>query len=288
MSGSGRDGSDPWRQGGAGPGGRGRGSGGRGPRGPGGPGRGPDGGDIFGGSGNFADRGTDRGTGTAARSGGLAGLRAGPALRWIGALSIRTAISALLAATLLGVIGTVLTRSEPGFLLGFLILVGSVAAAVGIRRSVGHVIFPLPALANFIGAVVTGAIHDRGIDTSRTELGANFLQWIANVFFWICAATIIVLVVAAGRWLISKQLVSGQFQMSAARRDGGRRPRPAPAAGRRPDRDPWDDRRPPSPRQSPSGPQQGRGNRRLPPDRPSQGQRPNRDQRDPRDPRAQR
>lgn len=280
MSGSARDGSDPWRQGAAGPGWRGRGSGGRGPRGPGGPGRGPGGEDIFGESGNFADRGT----GTAARA-GLAGLRAGPALRWIGALSIRTATYILLAATLLGVIGTVLTRSEPGFLLGFLILVGSVAAVVGIRRSAGYVIFPLPALANFIGAVVTGAIHDRGIDTSRTELGANFLQWIANVFFWICATTIIVLVVAAGRWLIGKQLVSGQFQMSAARRGGGRGPRPAPAAGRRPDRDPWGDRRPPSPRQSPSGPQQGRGNRGLPPDRPSRGQRPNRDQRDPRDPR---
>jgi hypothetical protein len=320
MSGSGRDGYDPRRhgQGAAGPGGRGRGSDGqgsdgRGPRGPGGSGRGPGGGDIFGEAGNFTDRspdpGKDWGMGTAAQA-GPDGLRAGPALRWIGALSTRTAIYILLAATLLGVIGTLLTRSEPGFLLGFLILAGSVAATVGIWRSAVYVIIPLPALANFIGAVVTGAIHDRGVATSKTALAAYFLQWIADVFFWICATTIIVAVVAGGRWLLGRQLVSGQLQMPAARRDGGRGPGPAPAAGRRPDRDPrddrvgagaqganrdqrdsrdaWGDRRPPSPRQSPSGPQQGRGNRGLPPDRSSRDQRPNRDQRDPRDPWTQR
>jgi hypothetical protein len=269
----------------------------------------PGGRSILSGPGNFAGRDKGLGTGTAARAGGLDGLRAGPTLRWMGALRTRTAIYILSAATLLGVIGTMLTGKEPGSLLGFLILVGSVVATLGIRRGALYVIFPLPALANFIGAVVTGAVKDHSIDTSTAELGASFLQWIANVFVWICATTIIVLVLAGGRWLLSRQLVSGQFQMSAARRRGDRGPwdtadpwdnRSGPDAQRanrdqRDSRDPWGDRRPPSPRQSPSGPQPGglvppvgrnqpgRGNRGLPPDRPSRGQRPNRDQRDPRD-----
>jgi hypothetical protein len=152
----------------------------------------------------------------------------------------------VLAATLLGILGTVVTGNEPGFLLGFLIFIGSVVATLGVRRSALYVVFPLPALANFIGAVVAGAIHDRGIDTSTTELGASFLQWIANVFFAMCATTIIVLVIAGARWVLARQLVSGQFAMSADRRPGGGGPRTASASGRRPDRgqrpgarDPW-------------------------------------------------
>ena len=174
----------------------------------------------------------------------------------MGTLRARTAIYIVLVATLLGVLGTVLTGNEPGFLLGFTIFVGSVVAALGVRRGALYVVFPLPTLANFIGAVMAGAIHDRGIDTSTTELGASFLQWIANVFFAMCATTIIVLVIAGGRWLLARQLVSGQFPMSADRRPGGPGPGPAPRPAGRSDRDqrpgadrdpwaavtPWDDR----------------------------------------------
>ncbi|HLH83606.1 MAG TPA: DUF6542 domain-containing protein [Trebonia sp.] len=161
----------------------------------------------------------------------------------MGRLSTRTACCVLLAATLLGVAGTVATKSEPGFLLGFLVLVGSVIATLGIWRGALYMVFPLPALANFIGAVVTGAIHDRGIDTSKTELGASFLQWIANVFFWMCAATILVVVVACARWLLGRLLVAGQFEMSAAR-PGVRRPGGAAAPGAAPGRPPDRGQRP--------------------------------------------
>ena len=164
--------------------------------------------DGFGGTGEWSGRGVSgsRGAGDGRGTGGgripadqaaaPGGLRAGPAIRWMGTWPARVAIYILLAATLLGVLGTLLTGNEPGFLLGFLVLIGSVVAALGVRRSAIYVIFPLPALANFMGAVMVGAIHDRGIDTSTTELGASFLQWIANVFFAMCATTIIVLVIA--------------------------------------------------------------------------------------------
>ena len=143
-----------------------------------------------------------------------------------------TAIYVLLAATLLGFIGTVLTHKQPGFLLGFCVIVGSIVATLGIRRDAIYLIFPLPALAIFIAAVLAGAIHDRGIDTSTTELGASFLQWTANVFFSMCAATILVVVIGGARWLLSRQLVSGQFATSASQPDGrGSRPARWPGAG---------------------------------------------------------
>lgn len=160
-----------------------------------------------------------------------------PAFRWLGTLSARGAVYIVLAAALLGVAGTVATGREPGFLLGFCAVVGSVIAAVAVRRGRLHMLIPLPALVFFFGAVVTGAFHDRGVDTSTTEIGVNFLQWIANVFFAMCAATILVVLIAGGRWLLSRQLVAGQFPMSAG---PGPRPRPAPGSrpGARPDRAP--------------------------------------------------
>ena len=141
----------------------------------------------------------------------------------------RGAVYILLAAAVLGVVGTVVTGREPGFWLGFCTVVGSIIAALAIRRRRLYVLIPLPALVLFFGTAVTGAIHDRGVDTSTTEIGVNFLQWIANVFFAMCAATILVLVIAGGRWLLSRQLVSGQFPMSGGGAGNGARPRPGPS-----------------------------------------------------------
>ena len=152
-----------------------------------------------------------------------------PAFRWLGSMPTRGAIYILLAAALLGVVGTVLTGREPGFWLGFCTVVGSIIAALAIRRRRLYVLIPLPALVLFIGAAITGAIHDRGVDTSTTEIGVNFLQWIANVFFAMCASTILVLVIAGGRWLLSRQLVAGQFPMSGGGAGNGARPRPGPS-----------------------------------------------------------
>jgi hypothetical protein len=167
-----------------------------------------------------------------------------PAFRWLGSLPTRGAVYILLAAALLGVAGTALTGREPGFWLGFCTIVGSVIAALAIRRRRLYVLIPLPALVLFLGAAATGAIHDRGVDTSTTEIGVNFLQWIANVFFAMSAATILVLVIAGGRWLLSRQLVAGQFPMSGGAAGNGARPRPGPSprpAAPRPGREATDE-----------------------------------------------
>ena len=208
---------------------------------------------------------------------GSDGPQPAPLLRWVGSMSTRTAIYVLLAATLLGFIGTVLTKRQPGSLLGFCVIVGAIVAALGIRRGAVYLIFPLPALAIFLAAVLAGAIHDRGTDTSTTEWGASFLEWTANVFFPMCAATILVFVIGGARWLLSRQLVAGQFAMSGSRPAGGG-PRAVPAPSHRADRDPRSARN-----NAPRGTADPWGDRGGP-----GGQRTNPDPRNPRDPWADR
>src|SRR6185437_3114841 len=164
---------------------------------------------VPGGGDNDRARGTRRGyTAADGEPADRVEVRRIPALRWMGTLPTRGALFILIGAALIGVAGTILTGSEPGFLLGLLIVAGSVVAALGIRRHSVYLLIPLPALAFFVAAVATGAVHDSGLDSSGTALGVNFLQWIADVFFGMCAATILVVVISAGRWLLSRQLVS--------------------------------------------------------------------------------
>jgi hypothetical protein len=164
---------------------------------------------------------------------GLGSLRSSSLLRWLGTMSTRNALLVLVAATLLGVVGTLFAGSEPGFVLGLFITVGSVAAALGVRRGAVYLVFPLPAFAFFVAAVITGKVKDSNLGSSTTGLGVGFLQWIADIFFPMVIATIMVLIVGGARWLLARQLVTGDFPMSAGRQ-GAPRPVPAPAPAPRP------------------------------------------------------
>jgi hypothetical protein len=150
----------------------------------------------------------------------------GPA-RWLGRLPTWTAMLLLVAGTALGVIVTLVAGQEPGGLLGFFIIVGAIAATLCIRRGRVYLLFPAPALAFFVAAIVTGKVHDAKLGSSTAGLGAGFTQWVAGIFFPAVVATIIVLLVGGGRWLLGRQLISGQSPLSAGRPAPGR-PRPAP------------------------------------------------------------
>lgn len=173
----------------------------------------------------------------------------GPTLRQIGNLPPLGAAGILAAFAIVGMVGTLAMGHDPGFLLGFLVVVGSVAAALAIRQHAAYQIIPLPALTYLIASVIIGAIHDRATDTSKAQLGLNFLQWIASGFLAMSAATILVIVIVGARWMLRRQLVSGQFPVSDQRSASGRAPRARPAPGTRAgrdtwaDADPWDDRR---------------------------------------------
>jgi len=141
----------------------------------------------------------------------------------------------LVAATLIGVIATLVAGDEPGLLLSLFIIVGSVVATLGVRPGAVYLFFPLPAFAFFAGAVITGKIHDSSLSSSTAGLAAGFTQWVAGIFFPMCVATILVLVIGGARWLLSRPLIGGQFATPADRPTPPRDPRSRPDASR------WDD-----------------------------------------------
>jgi hypothetical protein len=165
-------------------------------------------------------------------------LSGGPA-RWLGRMPTWTAALLLVVGTVLGIIVTLVAGQEPGGLLGFFIIVGAIAATLCIRRGKVYLLFPAPALAFFVAAIVTGKVHDAKLGSSTAGLGAGFTQWVAGIFFPAVVATIIVLLIGGGRWLLGRQLISGQSPLSAGRPAPGR-PRPAPR-DRHPGVDSWAD-----------------------------------------------
>jgi len=149
------------------------------------------------------------------------------------------AVLVLSAAALLGVIFTLVAGKDPGFLIGLFVTIGAAIATLGVRRGGVYLFFPLPALATFVAAVLTGKVHDAQLASSATGTAVGFLQWIAGVFYPMCAATIVVLLIGGARWLLARQLVTGQFTMSGGRPGPGERS--VPSARRPVASDSWSD-----------------------------------------------
>jgi hypothetical protein len=171
-------------------------------------------------------------------------------------------MSLLVAGTAVGVVVTLVAGQEPGGLLGFFIIVGAIAAALCIKRGKVYLLFPAPALAFFVAAIVTGKVHDAKLGSSTASLGAGFTQWVAGIFFPAVVGTIIVVLIGGGRWLLGRQLVTGQSPLAASR-PAPVKPRPAPR-DRRPAVDSWAEENPfdtsaPRPSQTGPAPRQGTG-----------------------------
>jgi len=122
------------------------------------------------------------------------------------------------AATLLGVIATIVTKKDPGTILGVLIIVGALAAAVGVRYSTAYILIPIPALAWVAGAGIAGYVHDRSLLTGSIGYGSQAAVWMAAGFTWMVIAIIAVIVVAAGRygWARRNRMVSSRGRQAPA------------------------------------------------------------------------
>jgi len=131
----------------------------------------------------------------------------GRAPHWWGSRPGRLGVLLVIAGTLAGLLGTVLTGTEPGFALGAGLIVGTVAGAAAVRPQAAYVIIPVPALAYVVAATVAGFIHDHAIDTSRTALAVGLAQWVAGGFLIMIAATLLATAIAAIRWLGSRHTV---------------------------------------------------------------------------------
>jgi hypothetical protein len=161
-----------------------------------------------------------------------------------------TALLVLVAGGLLGIAATLVAHQEPGALLGVFIIIGSVAAVLCIQRDKAYLLFPVPALTFFVAAIVAGKVHDAKFGSSTAAFAGNAAQWIAGIFFPAVVATILVLLIGGGRWLLGRQVVTGQALLAP----GGPRPpqparRPGPGARRPardedPSRDSWADENP--------------------------------------------
>jgi hypothetical protein len=147
-----------------------------------------------------ADGGADAGPGArrpganAAESRRMLGWGRYPA--WIGVLTV-------LAAALLGAAFTVASHRDPGRALGIFVAAGTLAAGISVRARSAYAITPVPAIAYALAATVAGLIHDHAIDTSRTALSISAVQWIASGFVAMTATTILAVILAVARWLLS-------------------------------------------------------------------------------------
>jgi hypothetical protein len=99
----------------------------------------------------------------------------------------------------IGLLLTLLARSEPGWLLGAFLIVGTLSAVLSVRSTAAHLIIPVPAFAYLVAAMIAGYVHDHSVDTSHTALAVSAVQWIAGGFFWMTAATLLAIAVTAGR-----------------------------------------------------------------------------------------
>jgi hypothetical protein len=108
----------------------------------------------------------------------------------------------VVASAAVGAIVTMVTRSVPGFLLGFFVVAGTVTASLAVRPRAGRMIFPVPVLSYLVAALLSGIVFDRSADSSKTALAIGAAQWIADGFFAMALATALAVVITVTRWFL--------------------------------------------------------------------------------------
>lgn len=119
--------------------------------------------------------------------------------RWWGTRPGRAGVSLVAGCAAVGLIATLVAGTEPGTVLGAVIAVGTVAAALAVQPRAVHVMIPLPALAYLVAAAIAGLVHDRADAASRTALLTSAAQWYAGGFLATAAATAAAIVITAVR-----------------------------------------------------------------------------------------
>jgi len=119
-----------------------------------------------------------------------------------GALQGGLGVCIIVASAALGTVATIVTRREPGLLLGLCVIAGTVAAALAVRPRMGRMILPVPVLAYLVGALTSGIVFNRSAGSSGTALAIGAAQWIANGFFAMVLATVLALSITLARWYL--------------------------------------------------------------------------------------
>jgi hypothetical protein len=112
----------------------------------------------------------------------------------------RLGVFVVVGCAALGMVATVLARSDPGTVLGVFVVAGTAVATLAVRSRSVYVIIPVPALAYVVAASIAGLIHDRAEDSSLTGLAVHAAQWIAGGFLAMSVATLLAIAATVVRW----------------------------------------------------------------------------------------
>lgn len=160
--------------------------------------------------------------------------------RW-GQLPWGRGIVLIAGAAGLGALLTIVTGSDPGLLLGLVVVLGTLAASVAVDARRAYLVIPAPALAYVVAGILVGLIHDRATDTSHTMLAVNAARWVASDFLWMVVATALAVVITVGRRLRSSR---GTASRQLPPRSNLRSPPPGGSQDERESRDPGQRRLP--------------------------------------------
>ena len=119
---------------------------------------------------------------------------------WQGSLHGGLGILVIAGSAVIGTIATIVTRNQPGSVLGLFVLAGTVAAALTVQPRTGRLIFPVPVLSYLVGALVSGVVYDRS--ANKTEIAVGAAQWIASGFFVMVLATLLAIALTTVRWFM--------------------------------------------------------------------------------------
>jgi hypothetical protein len=103
-------------------------------------------------------------------------------------------------SAVIGAIATIVTKNQPGSMLGLFVLAGTVAAALTVQPRTGRLLFPVPTLCYLIAALASGVVYDRS--ANKTEIAVGATQWIASGFFVMVLATLLAIALTTVRWFM--------------------------------------------------------------------------------------
>jgi hypothetical protein len=176
---------------------------------------------------------------------------------WEGSLRGGLGVCVILGSALIGAIATVVTKNQPGSMLGLFVLAGTVAASLTVQPRTGRLIFPVPALSYLIAALGSGVVYDR--HAGKTAIAVGAAQWIASGFFVMVLATLLAIALTTVRWFMwrrdQRDPVPPDRPMPGPRpgspRRGGTQPGMQPTQWPPRTEGPWDQRSGPRPEQGP-------------------------------------
>ena len=117
---------------------------------------------------------------------------------WEGSLRGSLGVCVIVGSAVIGTVATIVTKAQPGSVLGLFVLAGTVAAALTVQPRTGRLIFPVPALSYLIAALAAGVVYDRAADKTQIAVGAA--QWIASGFFVMVLSTLLAVALTTVRW----------------------------------------------------------------------------------------